>query len=632
MCGIAGIAGPGDLSVIGAMTDALAHRGPNDRGCYVASGIALGARRLSIIDVAGGHQPMANEDGSLRVVFNGELYNYPALRQSLVAKGHQLQTRCDTEALVHLYEEYGDAAPHALRGMFAYAVWDARRRRLVIVRDRLGIKPLYYTQVGDTLLFASEAKALLVHPLVVPELDETALELYLALQYVPGPRSMFKGIQKLPAGHLLAFEDGRATVRRYWDVVFGEGSRRVRPEDAADEFKDRFREAVRTHLMSDVPIGVLLSGGIDSSSVVATMREGSTDAIRTFTAGFGIPGVYDELNHARVVAERFDTEHHEIMVQADAVELLPKLVWHFDEPVADAAALPTFLLCKFAQQTVPVVLTGEGSDELLAGYPRYQWFLVSKRLQRWLPSSVRQQLLVPLSRMLPLPQRYERALDHLLSDGSDAERHLNWIGNMRTSVRESLISPILRAASKEDARDIVAPFFQDRHYQGERILHALLSLDMHTWLVDNVLTKVDKMSMAASVEARVPFLDHALVEWTAALPAHIKVEGRTGKRLLRDAMRSVLPRQTHERRKQGFIVPTDEWMRGSLRDFVGDVLLGRQMRERGWFNASLIERLVEAQWAGESNGQALWSLLCLELWARTFLDHPWPAAAPASIS
>jgi asparagine synthase (glutamine-hydrolysing) len=632
MCGITGIVGPGDLSVIGAMTDALTHRGPSDRGCYVADGVALGVRRLSIIDVDGGHQPMANEDGGLRVVFNGELYNYPALRQSLLRKGHHLRTRCDTEALIHLYEEYGDAAPHALRGMFAYAIWDARRRRLFIARDRLGIKPLFYTQIGETLLFASEAKALLLHPAVTAELDETSLELYLALQYVPGPRTMFKGIQKLPAGHILVFERGHVDVRRYWDVVFGEGSRRVRPEDAADEFKSRFREAVRTHLMSDVPVGVLLSGGLDSSSVVAMMHADAGPPIRTFTAGFGIPGVYDERSYAREVASRFRTEHQEVMVEADAVDLLPKLVWHFDEPVADAAALPTYLLCRFARQSVPVVLTGEGSDELLAGYPRYAWFLVAKRLQQWLPAAVREGVLIPLLRLLPLPERYERAIDHVLSDSTDTNRHLNWIGNMPSAVRRQLMALPRRVDAQPDPSDIVEPFFQNRHYQGDRILHALLSLDMHTWLVDDVLAKVDRMSMAASVEARVPFLDHALVEWTAALPANIKVEGRTGKRLLRDAMKTILPRRTQARRKQGFIVPTDAWMRGSLRDFVGDVLLGRTMRERGWFHAPLLETMVQSHWAGASHGQTLWSLLCLELWARTFLDHSWPTPVPASIS
>jgi asparagine synthase (glutamine-hydrolysing) len=276
------------------------------------------------------------------------------------------------------------------------------------------------------------------------------------------------------------------------------------------------------------------------------------------------------------------------------------------------------------------VLTGEGSDELLAGYPRYAWFLVAKRLQRWLPSTIREKVIKPLLGLLPVPVRYERALDHMLSDGSDTERHLNWIGNMSASLRAQLVMPAVRDTSAR-AADIVAPFFQERNFRGERVLHALLSLDVHTWLVDDVLAKVDKMSMAASVEARVPFLDHALVEWTAALPAHIKVDGRIGKKLLRQAMRSVLPKATQTRRKQGFIVPTDEWMRGSLRDFVGDVLLSQRSRERGWLNARQLETVIKAQRSGESHGQALWSLLCLELWARTFLDRQW-TAAPASIS
>jgi asparagine synthase (glutamine-hydrolysing) len=631
MCGISGIVGPGDTSPIHAMTNALIHRGPDDHGCYVGDGIALGARRLSIIDIAGGHQPMSNEDGTLHVVFNGEIYNYAALRERVLQKGHRLRTRCDTEVLLHLYEEYGDACVHLLRGMFAFAIWDTRRKRLLLARDRLGVKPLYYAETPDALLFASEAKALLMHPALQPRLDAGALDLHLTLQYVPGERTLFQGIRKLLPGHLLVHENGHACARRYWDVVFGEGGRRVSVDEAADEFSSRFAESVRLHLVSDVPLGVLLSGGLDSSSVVAAMSRVASERIQTFTAGFGEGSYVNELSDARVVSDHFHTDHHEIVVAMDAVELLPRLVWHLDEPIADAAALPTFMLCRFARRTVPVVLTGEGADEVLAGYPRYAWFAIAKQLERRLPPAARRKLLSTAAH-IPMPPRYRKALDNILSERSDVDRHLGWVGNFDAGLKRQLLSPDIAGAATGDGIGILASHFDGASDGSERVLHSLLALDVHTWLVDDVLTKVDKMSMAASVEARVPFLDHELVEWTAALPVNVKLKNLHGKRLLRHAMRSTLPVRTRTRRKQAFVVPIDEWFRGELRDFAGDLLLGRRLRERGWFNTGQLTSLVESHWAGGNHGQALWSLVCLELWARTFLDGEWPTAVPASIS
>jgi asparagine synthase (glutamine-hydrolysing) len=631
MCGICGIVGPGDKGVIRPMTDALIHRGPDDHGYYVDEDVALGARRLSIIDIDGGHQPMSNEDGTLTVVFNGEIYNYAQLRERVLEKGHTLRTRCDTEVLLHLYEDYSDACVHLLRGMFAFAIWDSRRRRLLVARDRLGIKPLYYADTANAFLFASEAKALLRHPAMRPALDADALDLHLTLQYVPGARTLFKGIQKLLPGHILVHEDGRLRVNRYWDVVFGEGGRRVSVDEAAEEFTTRFAEAVRLHLVSDVPLGVLLSGGLDSSSVVAAMSQVAPERIQTFTAGFGASAWFNELSHAREVADHFATHHHEVAVAMDAIELLPRLVWHFDEPVADAAALPTYMLCRFARRTVPVILTGEGADEVLAGYPRYAWFVAAKRLQHAVPSAARQGLW-SLAGALPMPRRYRKALGDILPDQSDINRHLGWVGNFDPVLKRQLFSSDLVRSGNGDAIAVLASHFNGGDHRPERVLHSLLSLDMHTWLVDDVLTKVDKMSMAASVEARVPFLDHELVEWTAALPVDVKLRHLTGKRLLRHAMRSRLPQQIRTRRKQAFVVPTDEWFRGELREFAGDLLLGKRLRERGWFNPQRLTALVESHWAGGNHGQALWSLLSLELWARTFLDGEWPTAAPASIS
>src|SRR6266516_1167293 len=401
MCGICGVVGVVDRAVLQRMTDAMVHRGPDDEGFHFADGIGLGARRLSIIDVSGGHQPITNEDGTVVVVFNGEIYNHRELRSRLETQGHRFATRSDTEVLVHLYEEYGDASVHLLQGMFAFALWDAKRRRLLLARDRLGIKPLYYTTAAGAFLFASEVKAFLPYPGFRVDIESGALDLYLALQYLPGPDTLFRGVRKLPPGHLLVSENGRVSVRRYWELVLGDFRPGTTVAEAAEEFGALFRETVKRHLVSDVPVGALLSGGVDSSAVVAAMTVGGGE-VQTFTVGFELPGHHNELTEARRVARHLATAHHELLLKPDAATQLADLAWHMDEPVADAAALPTYLICRFARQHVPVVLTGEGGDELLGGYPRYAWFARAKRLQRLLPSWVRQGVLLPLGRVAPL--------------------------------------------------------------------------------------------------------------------------------------------------------------------------------------------------------------------------------------
>ena len=622
MCGICGVVGQIDETLLRRMTRTMVHRGPDDEGYYLSDGIGLGVRRLSIIDLAGGHQPIANEDGSIWVVFNGEIYNYQELRSRLEKQGHRFQSRSDTEVLVHLYEEYGDAGVHLLRGMFAYALWDSRRQRLLLVRDRLGIKPLYYAEVGSDLVFASEAKALLVHPGLTPQIDLEALDLYLTFQYVPGPTTLFNGIRKLPPGHLLARENGRVGIQRYWDVVFGEGERGIDMDEAAGEFRQLFAEAVRLHLISDVPVGVLLSGGIDSSSVVGLMAEAVPGSVRTFTVGFDIPGMRNEIEDARLVARHFRSDHHEIVVRPDAAELLPKLLWHLDEPVADPAALPTYLLCRFARQTVPVVLTGEGGDELLGGYPRYAWFLIANRLQSLLPATFRERVLLPLGRLFPIGQRYRKGLENLLAERDTAARYMHWIANFDPTLKAQVIAPDLRAAvrSRTEA-PITAYLGTGMGVSPADLIHRLMALDMHTWLVDDILTKMDKMSMATSVEARVPFLDHHLVEFVAALPISLKVRTLGTKRLLRRAMADLLPPHTLARRKHAFLVPVDQWLRGPLSGFLRDVLHTRQIKKRGWFDPRQVEAMVDAHTKGITlYGQPLWNLLCLELWARAFLD------------
>jgi asparagine synthase (glutamine-hydrolysing) len=620
MCGIAGLTGPSDERVITAMTRTMIHRGPDDEGFYRDEGIALGVRRLSIIDVAGGHQPVTNEDGSLVVVMNGEIYNYRELKSRLESRGHRFRSGTDTEVVPHLYEEYGDEAVHLMRGMFTFAVWDKPRRRLLIARDRLGIKPCFYAHANGGLLFASEAKALLCHPDLAREVDFDAFDLYLTFGYVPGPESLFRGVKKLPPGHLLIHENGRSRLRQYWAPVIADTEPETNIADAGEEFQHLFDEAVRLHLVSDVPVGVLLSGGLDSSSVVGAMSRNQTAAVQTFTVGFDSPDMADERPEARVVAHHFKADHHEVVVAADVAALLPKIVWHLDEPVADPAALPTFLICQHARQTVPVVLTGEGSDEILAGYPRYSWFLTAAQLQKSVPASIRSylQTLVDLA---PVGHRYRKAANDLLADGDDTARHLSWIGSIDPMLKHNVLTPQLRASMGDASRLKVAAHLGNGNTADSDLLNRLLKLDMQTWLVDDVLAKMDRMSMAASVEARVPFLDHRLVEYATGLPSSLKIRGREGKQLLRHAMRKVLPAAPLDRRKHAFNAPINHWLRQPLREMVGDTLLDSRARQRGWLDVQKVQDIVAAHASGDDRyGRPLWNLLCLELWARTFLD------------
>ncbi len=620
MCGICGATGQADAEVLRAITDTLAHRGPDDAGLHEAPGISLGVRRLSIIDVAGGHQPIANEDGSVHVIFNGEIYNHRELRARLEGQGHRFSTRSDTEVLVHLYEEYGDALVHLLQGMFAFALWDAKRHRLLLARDRLGIKPLYYTETNGSFLFASEVKALLEHPDVHAAPDLQALDLYLSFRYVPGPDTLFRSIKKLPPGHLLTVEDGRVTVHRFWELVLGDYQPGVNLEEAVEEFGRLFRETVRRHLISDVPVGMLLSGGLDSGAVAAAMAAEQGRPIATFTVGFDLPGSHNELAEARVVAQHLGADHHELVLTPDAADLLPGLVRSLDEPVADPAVLPTYLICKFAHQTVPVVLTGEGGDELLGGYPRYAWFARAQRLQRLLPSWLRERVLLRMGQIAPFSGRYKTALDNLLAERDDVSRHLHWIAGLDPALKTELLSPALRDAIRPNGPEaVLAPYLGNAAATTE-VVHRLMALDMHTWLVDDVLTKMDKMSMAVSVEARVPFLDHKLVEFVASVPLAVKLK-HGAKTLLKRAAASLLPPSTIRRRKHAFQIPLGQWVTGSLQPFVRDTLLDQRARQRGWFDAKRVEALLGHNGRAPSrDGQSVWTLLCLELWAREFLD------------
>lgn len=622
MCGIAGIVGRHDEVTLRAMTQTLVHRGPEDDGFYRDAGVGLGMRRLRIIDLPGGKQPMTNEDGTLQIIFNGEIYNYQDLRGLLEKKGHRFQSASDTEVIVHLYEEYGDACVHLLRGMFGFALWDAPRQRLLLVRDRLGIKPMYYAEVPGGVVFASEAKAMLHHPAVARDVDPEAIDLYLTLQYVPGPRTIWRHIRKLPPGHLLVAERGRVEVRRYWDVCFGEFEHGIDFEDAAEELREYLEEAVRLHLVSDVPLGVLLSGGLDSSSIAALMTRAGHRPVRTFTVGFDLPSVYNELAEARLVSRHLGTDHHEVILRPDSAALLPRLIWHLDEPVADAAALPTFLLCQTAREHVTVLLTGEGADELLAGYPRYPWSMVARRLQAFLPARVREGLILPLARRFG-DNRWSRLADRVLAERDDAARQVSWVVNVPPELRRAIYAPALRPLADAGLAESLVRSHLPANARGAwEVVHRLMALDIKMWMVDDVLTKMDKMSMAASVEARVPFLDHRVMEFVAALPVDVKLRNLGTKRLLKQAVADFLPPATLARRKHAFQIPVAEWLRGPLASFLRDVLLSDRAGKRGWFEPARVRALVEEFERGAGvPGQAMWNLLCLELWARIFVDR-----------
>ncbi len=619
MCGIAGVLGPCSPETLRSMCDVIAHRGPDDQGYYQDERVSLGMRRLSIIDLAGGHQPVTNEVGTLQLIFNGEIYNYRELAELLRGKGHVLRTASDTETSVHLYEEYGPACVHALRGMFAFALWDSRKQQLLLARDRVGIKPLYYTEVDGALIFGSEIKSLLEHPASRREVDHEALDTYLTLQYVPGPRTLFAGIRKLPPGHILVAGPAGIHVRQYWDVAFCEPGRAMDERETAAELRRLISDAVKGEMIADVPLGALLSGGVDSASVVGLMSQGATAPVRTFTIGFpGLPA-YNELEDAAEIARHFRTDHHPLSASAADVELLPSLIWHMDEPVADAAALPTFLICRYARERVKVVLTGEGGDELFGGYPRYAWFAVARRLQRSLPGWLRDRELAPAARALP-HARARLLGDLVLPTLPDEERHLAWVGIFSRGEKARLYAPGVDQRPRALGSELVLERLKAS--EAPDPLHALMYLDLKSWLVDDILVKVDKMSMAASLEARVPLLDHRVIEFAATIPIEQKIRRLETKRVLKRAVRDLLPPAVFARRKHAFQVPVREWLRAGKETWAREVLLSQAARARGYFDSRCVELLLDDHESGRrDHGRQLWNLLCLELWHQIFLDR-----------
>jgi asparagine synthase (glutamine-hydrolysing) len=626
MCGIYGVVSriPNkgvDRSALRRMGQVLRHRGPDDEGCHVDGQVGLGVRRLSVIDLATGHQPVTNEDETMWLVCNGEIYNYQELRDTLEKQGHIFVSESDTEVIIHAFEEYGDRCVEHLNGMFVFAVWDAPRRRLTIARDRLGIKPLYYWLNGHQIVFGSELKAVIAHPDVPRRIDFIALDQFLTLEYIPAPRTIFRGIYKLPPGHRLIFEEAGLTVERYWDVHL----REIPGDEAAraEMLIDLIRDAVRLRLASDVPLGALLSGGIDSSTVVAFMSEVSSTPVRTFSIGFD-DQTYDELPYARTVAAHFCTDHCEEVLQPAIAPLAERLVGHLDEPFGDFSVFPTYLVSRLAGESVKVVLSGDGGDEVFGGYETYVAQYVD-RYYRWLPAPLRQRALPALLDWVP-PQSAKRGLINKAKrfvDGGALPaslQHTRWMMFMSDDDKTQLYRPDLQA----NLNGYTGASLLESYFQEATDLDPLAQqqyVDIKTYLVDDILTKVDRMSMAASIEARVPLLDHRIVEFALSLPPQSKLRyGRT-KVILRRAMHGRLPEEVLNRPKQGFSIPLKHWLRGSLRPLMTDLLSTDCVRRRGYFEPQTVNGWVSEHLQRRANhSHRLWALMIFELWHRQILD------------
>jgi asparagine synthase (glutamine-hydrolysing) len=625
MCGIAGIVRwdgqPASAGSVEAMCDVMRHRGPDDAGLWTQGPAALGMRRLSIIDLETGQQPVSNEDGTVWVVLNGEIYNYQELRRELIRRGHQFRTTGDTETIVHLYEDYGPDLVDRLRGMFAIAVWDVRARQLLLARDRLGIKPLFYACLQGGLAFASELKCLLQLPEVVPRLSWPAVGHLFAFLATPASQSIVDGVQKLePAHRAILRGDGRLRTERYWDVEF------VADEAASEaelvgRLREALRESVELHMRSDVPVGAFLSGGIDSSAVVATMQRLAPHPIKTFSIGFA-ERTHDETAHARRVAASFGTDHHELRLEPQGLEIVERLAWYLDEPFGDSSAIPTFMVSKLAAEHVKVVLTGDGGDEIFGGYDKY---VVERREQQFdrIPRPLRRVLAV-IGEALPEGTTGRNFLRHLGYEGG--RRYLDASTMFGMPEQERLFRPgVFEQIQSHDPAAAAMALLRARPGAW---LSALQYYDLRGYLPLDILTKVDRMTMAHSIEARPPLLDHRLVEFAATVPAAFALHGRTTKYLFKQAMRGLLPDAIIDRPKQGFALPLARWFRGDWGGYVRDVLLSDTCRQRGILEPRYLEQLLRLHAGGRDLDQQLWTLVSFEQWCRTFLDSaPRPAAA-----
>ena len=640
MCGIAGIFNYNgrsvDSKVLKKMTDVLYHRGPDDEGYYVNSldlqgknlkwkygagrgNVGLGHRRLSIIDISTGHQPMTNEDQTIWITYNGEIYNFLDLKKELISKGHRFQTDSDTEVIIHGYEEWGEDCVKRLRGMFAFAIWDEKKQSIFLARDRIGIKPLYYYADQSRLVFGSEMKAILEYPDIKRELDPEALYDYLCLLYIPAPKSIFKRIYKLLPGHTLTVKSGNITKHKYWDLVFDENSG-VSEEDWCERIIDKLRESVDIRLVSDVPLGAFLSGGVDSSAVVALMSSLRKNPVRTASIGFG-EQEFNELPYARQIVESCGTDHHEMMVDPDAVDVLGKLVWHFDEPFADSSAIPTYYVSRVAREKVTVALSGDGGDENFAGYRRYYFDRLENNLRNLLPTPFRHHIIGALAKIYPkadwLPQvfRAKTLLTNISLDPVEGfYNSMSWF----QSVRKDILSPGTR--KELEGYDPLSQFC--RYYDTVNTsdpLSKVQYIDIKTYLVDDILTKVDRASMANSLEVRVPVLDHEFMELVATVPSAMKLKGKDAKYIFKKALSPLVPKACLYREKKGFSIPLSKWLKNELRGLFEKKVLSPNGFCLSYLDGNSVEHLWKSHIAGQREySSELWAILFLEEWGRSW--------------
>jgi asparagine synthase (glutamine-hydrolysing) len=624
MCGIVGkisLEAGVDRHLIESMCDVIEHRGPDSRGIFVDRNIGLGVQRLAIIDLETGDQPVFNEDRSVVLVLNGEIYNYRELRSSLLDAGHSFTSHSDTEVIVHLYEDHGDDCVEMLRGMFAFALWDTRRQRLLLARDRVGKKPLYFSFDGSNLWFASEAKAILQDPAVPRDVDYVAIDAFLHYQYVPDGSSAFASLSRLPPAHILAFDGSRPEQKRYWKLSYADQVH-LTDDESCELIRKNLLEATRLRLRSDRPLGAFLSGGVDSSAVVAAMAQQTAGRVKTFTIGFPNERV-DERRYAREVANLFDTDHQELVVEPNVIDALPRLAWHYGEPFADQSAIPSFYLSEMTRRNVTVALNGDGGDESFAGYRRYFGNDLARRLAI-VPTIAAQAAEGTLNRVgTGNAEDTKRARLLRLSQALQldaAGRYAMWVACFNARERRALYRPDLAeqvAASQPET--IMREAYEAS--DAPTLVERLLDVDTQTFLPDQLLVKMDIASMAHSLEVRSPLLDHAFLEMAASLPLSAKVSGRTGKRLLKEAVRLWIPGHVLDRPKQGFTMPISDWLRNELRDLPKTILLDARAQERGFFEKRGVDRLItEHQRRTRDNSNKLWALIQLELWFRTYVD------------
>ena len=621
MCGICGIFYKNtdrrpDIQILKRMCDSMVHRGPDDEGQVVRGSAGLGMRRLSIIDLSTGHQPISNEDDSLWIVFNGEIYNFPSLRKELESCGHRFKTDTDTETILHGYEEWGESVCHRLNGMFGFAIWDLKKKSIFLARDRIGIKPLYYYEDREKWVFGSEIKAILQCSDILKTIDPQALNNFLTFEYIPSPRSIFKEIRKLQPGHWMTLSDGEKDIRPYWRLTPEEKA--WTEADAKERLRELVKDAVRLRLVSDVPLGAFLSGGIDSTTVVSQMAGLMTQPVKTFSIGFK-ESSYNELKYARAVAKRYNTEHHEFIVQADALDLTEKLIKHLDEPLGDFSIFPTYLVSKMARDYVTVCLSGDGGDELFAGYDTYRAHHFDRRFYHLLPKLLKNKILYPASRLLP-PRDKKKGIVNSFKrfiEGTQLPKslyHARWMTFLKDEERQQLLMPdVLSEVNPHDPYDFIHGYGQEMDMLND--VTATGYIDVKTYLVDNILVKVDRMSMAPSLEARVPLLDHRIVEFAFSLPPNLKLRSMDTKYLLKKTFWDDFPSEVQNRDKQGFSIPIKNWIRNELKCMMLDLLHEDRLQQQGLFQPAMVSRLMDEHIRGiQNHSHKLWALMVFQQW------------------